>query len=91
MKNNGQSLITSRLAKSKTAVQLILIIFILVFLAIDDAGAINFSFAISFILKHNIVYNATFMVSIFTFYTGFRYIQNNYDLLKKIVLNENSI
>lgn len=91
MKNNGQSLRTSRLAKSKTAVQLILIIFILVFLAIEDKGAINFSFATSFILKHNIVYNSTFIVSIFTFYTGFRYIQNNYDLLKKIVLNENSI
>ena len=35
MKKNGQSLKTSRIAKSKTAVQLILIIFILIFLALE--------------------------------------------------------
>ena len=90
MKKNGQSLKTSRIAKSKTAVQLILIIFILIFLAVEKMEASMFSLFGNIILEYNIVYNATFIVSIFTFYTGFRYFQNNYDIIKKIVVNENS-
>ena len=90
MKKNGQSLKTSRIAKSKTAVQLILIIFILIFLAVEKMEASMFSLFGNIILEYNIVYNATFIVSIFTFYTGFRYFQNNYDIIKKIVINENS-
>ena len=90
MKKNGQSLKTSRIAKSKTAVQLILIIFILIFLALEKMEASMFSLFSNIILEYNIVYNATFIVSIFTFYTGFRYFQNNYDIIKKIVVNENS-
>lgn len=90
MKKNGQSLKTSRIAKSKTAVQLILIIFILIFLALEKMEASMFSLFGNIILEYNIVHNATFIVSIFTFYTGFRYFQNNYDIIKKIVVNENS-
>jgi len=90
MKKNGQSLKTSRIAKSKTAVQLILIIFILIFLALEKMEASMFSVFGNIILEYNIVHNATFIVSIFTFYTGFRYFQNNYDIIKKIVVDENS-
>ena len=90
MKKNGQSLKTSRIAKSKTAVQLILIIFILIFLALENMETNMFPLFSNIILEKNIVYNATFIVSIFTFYTGFRYFQNNYDIIKKIVVNENS-
>ena len=90
MKKNGQSLKTSRIAKSKTAVQLILIIFILIFLALEKMETNKFSLFSHIILENNIVYKATFIVSIFTFYTGFRYFQNNYDIIKKIVVNENS-
>ena len=90
MKKNGQSLKTSRIAKSKTAIQLILIIFILIFLALEKMEASMFSLFSNIILEFNIVHNATFIVSIFTFYTGFRYFQNNYDIIKKIVVNENS-
>ena len=90
MKKNGQSLKTSRIAKSKTAIQLILIIFILIFLALEKMEGSMFSLFGNIILEYNIVHNATFIVSIFTFYTGFRYFQNNYDIIKKIVVNENS-
>ena len=90
MKKNGQSLKTSRIAKSKTAVQLILIIFILIFLALEKMETSMFSLFGNIILEYNIVYSATFIVSIFTFYTGFRYFQNNYDIIIKIVVNENS-
>jgi len=90
MKKNGQSLKTSWIAKSKTAVQLILIIFILIFLALEKMEASIFSLFGNIILEYNIVHNATFIVSIFTFYTGFRYFQNNYDIIKKIVVDENS-
>ena len=90
MKKNGQALKTSRIAKSKTAVQLILIIFILIFLALERIETNIFYLFSNIIRENNIVYNATFIVSIFTFYTGIRYFQNNYDIIKAIVVNENS-
>ena len=90
MKRNGYSLKTSRIAKSKTAVQLTLIIFTLVFLTFDGAGLNSLLVFNKFILENNIVYNATFIVSLFTIYTGLRYFQNNYDLIKKIIWNENT-
>jgi len=90
MKRNGHSLKTSRIAKSKTAIQLALIIFTLIFLTISTINLSGFSVASNFISKYNIVYNATFMVSFFTLYTGLRYLQNNYDLIRKIIWNENN-
>ena len=90
MKRNGYSLKTSRIAKSKTAIQLALIIFTLIFLSISTINLSGFSVASNFISKYNIVYNATFMVSFFTLYTGLRYLQNNYDLIRKIIWNENN-
>ena len=90
MKRNGHSLKTSRIAKSKTAIQLALIIFTLIFLTINTINLSGFSIASNFISKYNIVYNATFMVSFFTLYTGLRYLQNNYDLIRKIIWNENN-
>ena len=90
MKRNGYSLKTSRMAKSKTAVQLSLIIFTLVFLSLDGNDLNSLLLISSFIFENNIVYNATFAVSVFTIYTGLRYLQNNYDIIKKIIWNENT-
>ena len=90
MKRNGYSLKTSRMAKSKTAVQLSLIIFTLVFLSLDGNDLNSLLLISSFIFENNIVYNAPFAVSVFTIYTGLRYLQNNYDLIKKIIWNENT-
>ena len=78
------------MAKSKTAVQLSLIIFTLVFLSLDGYDLNSLLLISSFIFENNIVYNATFAVSVFTIYTGLRYLQNNYDLIKKIIWNENT-
>ena len=90
MKRNGYSLKTSRMAKSKTAVQLTLIIFTLIFLSIDGNDQNSLLLINSFIFENNIVYHATFAVSVFTIYTGLRYLQNNYDIIKKIIWNENT-
>ena len=90
MKRNGYALKTSRIAKSKTAVQLTLIISILIFLSFNGHNVDKTSFAITFIINNNIIYNATFAVCLFTLYTGFRYLQNNYDLIRNILGNENT-
>ena len=90
MKRNGYALKTSRIAKSKTAVQLTLIISILIFLSFNEHNVDKNSFAITFIINNNIIYNSTFAVCLFTLYTGFRYLQNNYDLIRKILGNENT-
>ena len=90
MKRNGYALKTSRIAKSKTAVQLTLIISILIFLSFNELNVDNSSFAIAFIINNNFIYYATFAVCLFTLYTGFRYLQNNYDLIRNILGNENT-
>ena len=90
MKRNGYALKTSRIAKSKTAVQLTLIISILIFLSFNEHNVDKNSFAITFIINNNIIYNSTFAVCLFTLYTGFSYLQNNYDLIRKILGNENT-
>jgi len=90
MKRNGYTLKTSRIAKSKTAVQLSLIIFTLIFLTFDEINVNSLLSISNFISKNNIIHYATSIVCFFTIYTGFKYLQNNYDLIRNILVNENS-
>ena len=55
MKRNGYTLKTSRIAKSKTAVQLSLIIFTLIFLTFDEINVNSLLSISNFISKNNII------------------------------------
>ena len=85
MKKGGESLVTSNIAKSKTAAQLITIIFTLIYLSINNSTIpilVNLSGQID---QFNLVYNLTFLVSLFTVFTGYMYVKDNFTEIKKII------
>ena len=85
MKRNDRTLVTSNIAKSKTSAQLTLIIFTLSFLVFSNINETIFSSIFDLVSKYNLVYNLTFFVSLFTIFTGYKYIRDNYDVIKEII------
>ena len=77
LERRGQSMVTSIIAKTKTTFQFVLIVFILIILSIEgfeSSWALSFS---GYLDKLNVVYNLTFFVSTFTFFTGAMYLYDN--------------
>lgn len=85
MKKGGESLVTSNIAKSKTAAQLITIIFTLIYLSINNSTVPILDNLSGQIDQFNLVYNLTFIVSLFTVFTGFMYLKDNFTVIKKII------
>ena len=85
MKKGGESLVTSNIAKSKTAAQLITIIFTLIYLSINNSTVPILDNLSGQIDQFNLVYNLTFIVSLFTVFTGFMYVKDNFTVIKKII------
>ncbi len=85
MKRNDRTLVTSNIAKSKTSAQLTLIIFTLSFLVFSNINETILSAIFDLVSKYNLVYNLTFFVSLFTIFTGYKYIRDNYDVIKEII------
>ena len=85
MKKGGESLVTSNIAKSKTAAQLITIIFTLIYLSINNSTVPILDNISGKIDQFNLVYNLTFIVSLFTVFTGYMYVKDNFTEIKKII------
>lgn len=85
MKRNDRTLVTSNIAKSKTSAQLTLIIFTLSFLVFSNINETILSTIFDLVSKYNLVYNLTFFVSLFTIFTGYKYIRDNYEVIKEII------
>jgi len=85
MKKGGESLVTSNIAKSKTAAQLITIIFTLIYLSINNSTVPILDNLSGKIDQFNLVYNLTFIVSLFTVFTGYMYVKDNFTVIKKII------
>ena len=85
MKKGGESLVTSNIAKSKTAAQLITIIFTLIYLSINNSTVPILDNLSGQIDQFNLVYNLTFIVSLFTVFTGYMYVKDNFSVIKKII------
>ncbi|MBH51385.1 MAG: CDP-diacylglycerol--glycerol-3-phosphate 3-phosphatidyltransferase [Candidatus Marinimicrobia bacterium] len=85
MKRNDRTLVTSNIAKSKTSAQLTLIIFTLSFLVFSNINETILSEIFDLVSKYNLVYNLTFFVSLFTIFTGYKYIRDNYEVIKEII------
>ncbi|MEC9007126.1 MAG: CDP-diacylglycerol--glycerol-3-phosphate 3-phosphatidyltransferase [Candidatus Neomarinimicrobiota bacterium] len=85
MKRNDRTLVTSNIAKSKTSAQLTLIIFTLSFLVFTNINETIFSAIFDLVLKYHLVYNLTFFVSLFTIFTGYKYVSDNYEVIKEII------
>ena len=85
MKRNDRTLVTSNIAKSKTSAQLTLIILTLSFLVFSNINETILSAIFDLVSKYNLVYNLTFFVSLFTIFTGYKYVRDNYEVIKEII------
>ena len=85
MTRNGFTMMTSRIAKSKTVVQLSIITFTLIFLSLKGLGWVLSNEIHLFILEYELIYYLTALTVIFTLYTAFSYVLDNQKAIKEIM------
>ncbi len=85
MEFNGFTMLTSKIAKVKTTVQLTIIIFILLYLGIRGLNIDVLDSIILFIKSNHIIYYFMLFVSLFTVYTGITYIYENRQSISKFI------
>lgn len=85
MTRNGFTMMTSRIAKSKTVVQLSIITFTLIFLSLKGLGWVLSNEIHLFILEYELIYYLTAITVIFTLYTAFSYVLDNQKAIKEIM------
>ena len=88
MERKGISMVTSTIAKAKTATQMTIIIFILVVLGLKG---LSFKWSmpiLDIIFQYQLIYNLTFLATVFTVFTGASYIYSNRNLIQEFLQNE---
>ena len=85
LSRKGFIMITSKIAKSKTAVQIGIIIFTLLFLTLKGFNWVLLEDYLIFINEYQLVYYLTMITVIFTVYTGYNYIQENRKAIQEIM------
>ena len=85
MSRRGFIMITSKISKSKTAAQIGIIIFTLLFLTLKGFNWVLLEDYLIFINEYQLVYYLTMIAVIFTVYTGYAYIQENRKAIQEIM------
>ena len=85
MSRRGFIMITSKIAKSKTGVQVGIIIFTLLFITLKGFNWVLLEDYLIFINEYQLVYYLTMIAVIFTVYTGYAYIQENRKAIQEIM------
>ena len=85
LSRKGFIMITSKIAKSKTGVQVGIIIFTLLFLSLKGFNWVSLKTSFSFINEYQLVYYLTMIAVIFTMYTGYTYVQENRKAIRQIM------
>ena len=85
MSRRGFIMITSKIAKSKTGVQVGIIIFTLLFITLKGFNWVLLEDYLIFINEYQLVYYLTMIAVIFTVYTGYTYIQENRKAIQEIM------
>ena len=85
MTRNGFTMMTSKIAKSKTLVQIAIIIFTLLFLSVKGYSGPFFQSFIYYIKDYQLIYYLTMLATLFTIYTGFTYINDNRKAIRQIM------
>ena len=83
MEKNGFTMLTSKIAKAKTAIQITIIIFILLFIGFKGIPFEWLKVLFGIILKYQIIYYLTLIVTVFTVWTGILYLYNNRAAIRK--------
>ena len=87
--NNGISLVTSRVAKAKTGIQLFSIVLILIYLALATFPSLYASGLIDFIDRFNLIWYSVLLTTLFTVYTGLNYLYVNRKAIQLFIVNSN--
>jgi len=85
MSNKGFKMVTSKIAKAKTSLLMVIIIAILLYLGL---GILHFSWFTDIIRlarEYNLIYYLTFFVTIFTVITGISYIYENRSSIRQFL------
>ena len=85
LSRKGFIMITSKIAKSKTGVQVGIIIFTLLFLSLKRFNWVLLEDYLIFIYEYQLVYYLTMIAVFFTVYTGYTYIQENRKAIREIM------
>ncbi len=84
MEHKGFRLITSKIAKAKTATQISIIIFILTYLGLKGLKIGLLTPVLGFVTHYHLIYYLTFAATLFTVYTGFTYLYANREVIRKL-------
>ena len=85
MTRNGFTMMTSKIAKSKTLVQIAIIIFTLLFLSVKGYSTPFLQSFIYYTKDYQLIYYLTMLATLFTIYTGFTYINDNRKAIRQIM------
>jgi len=85
MDARGISMRTSRTAKAKTIVQMLVIVFILIYLALQVFDSEIISTISNFIEKYRLIYFSVLIATIISIWTGIKYLYNNREIIKNFV------
>jgi len=85
MESKGLTMITSKIAKAKTTIQISVIIFILLFLGVQIFSYNWLIVTINFIIDNKIIYYCTLIATIMTVWTGLSYLYKNRLIIKTYI------
>ena len=89
IENKGFSMVTSFIAKTKTTVQYIIIIFTLFILGIKGLSTTWAKTTVEVVAEYSLIYNFTFFITFFTVLTGLTYLFDNRKTIQRFVKKEN--
>ena len=85
MSSRNKTMVTSRIAKRKTLSQVLIIIFILFNIGFSSLSISWIGEVILFSKKYELIYYCTFLVTVFTVFTGFTYLYTNRSVIRKFI------
>ena len=88
VEHKGLSMVTSMIAKAKTTIQYIIIMFILTVMGLKGFSFGWIPIMIEVVDQFSLIYYFTFFISLFTVLTGLTYLYDNRDTIQQFI-NEN--
>ena len=88
VEHKGLSMVTSMIAKAKTTIQYIIIMFILTVMGLKGFSFGWITAMIEVVDQFSLIYYFTFFISLFTVLTGLTYLYDNRDTIQQFI-NEN--
>ena len=85
MSSKNKTMITSKIAKRKTLSQVLIIIFILFNIGLSSLSISWIGEIIIFSKQYDLIYYFTFLVTVFTVFTGFTYLYSNRSVIKQVI------